>query len=81
MMPYQTALTWDGRRGWASLNGIGAPITSPPAMGGEPVHMVEYVPALGVKRIQPRAIEAPRDLLPDEEELILRYLQKMMGAS
>lgn len=71
---YYTRLWWYGNRGGAKLHGREKSLTSPPIIGGREVVMVDYVPEIGLQRIQ-YGVEAPRDMLRDEvreADIVLR---------
>lgn len=61
---YSTRLWWYGGstgRGAAKLHGREVPLRSPPAIGGREVWMIDYVPEIGLQRIQ-YVGDAPRDM-------------------
>ena len=64
---YLTRLRWDGRGGVAKRAGQVVVLTSPPDLGAGPVHMVDYIPCIGLQLIQPRPCDAPRDWMEPAE--------------
>lgn len=77
---YHTLLRWEpGRGGVAKFHGCMTLLTQPPRIGGERVHRMEYLP-MGesvIATIQPRAIDSPRDMRPDEVEEALALLRRI----
>lgn len=77
---YRTLLRWEpGRGGLAKWCGVTTLLTWAPSIGGERVHRMEYA-ALGasvIATIQPRAIDSPRDMRPDEIEECLALLRRI----
>lgn len=64
---YLTRLRWSGRAGVAKLNGHVVVLTTAPDLGAGPVHMIDYIPCIGLQLIQPQACDAPRDWMEPAE--------------
>lgn len=64
-MTYRTRLLWDGRAGFARLEGAQVPLWDPPALGADPVWTVDYMPG-GIAEIQPRPCDPRRAMRADE---------------
>lgn len=77
---YQTMLRWEpGRGGIAKWHGLTTLLMLPPMIAGERVHRIEYAPmgSSVIATIQPRAIDSPRDMTPDEIEQCLSLLRRV----
>lgn len=51
---YSTRLCWYGHHGAAKLHGVLVALTQPPKICGARVEGIDYVPEIGMRRIQPR---------------------------
>ena len=51
---YATRLCWYGNHGAAKLHGVLVALTQPPTICGARVEGIDYVPEIGMRRIQPR---------------------------
>ena len=74
---YATRLWWHGRRGAAKLWGREAPLTAPPAVLGNAVDGLDYVPEIALAQIQPRA-DRWRDTTPQEVAACDRLLRELV---
>lgn len=64
---YSTRLCWYGYYGAAKLQGRLVALSEPPAICGARVEGIDYIPEVGMQRIQPRT-EGWRDMTADEVE-------------
>lgn len=63
---YSTRLRWCNGRGAEMLHGRIVPLTKPPVLAGEPVHMVDYTPEVRCLEIRRRAVD-PVDRMTHHE--------------
>ncbi|MBK7024476.1 MAG: hypothetical protein IPH41_13560 [Sulfuritalea sp.] len=63
---YSTVLRWHGKSGVAKHHGMTITLPAAPDLGDGPVWMLEYRPETGIRRIQLRSIDPPRDMEPAE---------------
>lgn len=61
-----TRLRFAGRRGVAKMHGMTVSLDAGPDLGDGPVWAIDYVPETGIRRIQLRSIDPPRDMEPAE---------------
>jgi hypothetical protein len=54
---FNTRLRWCNGRGIAKFHGRIVPLTEPPVLAGEPVHMVDYTPEVRCLEIRRRAVD------------------------
>jgi hypothetical protein len=63
---YATVLRWGNRGGVAKLHGKSVHLDSAPHLCDGQVHALDYIPEIGLHRIQRRAIDPADDMTPDE---------------
>lgn len=72
-----TMLRWSGYTGQAKLYGVSVALDKAPNLGSGPVWTMDYRPADGVRVVQPRSIEPPRDMEPHEIAAADNLLKKL----
>lgn len=71
-------LWWDGRRGQAQYNGVTIPLDEAPDVM-QCIYELDYAPELHTYEIRERPCDPRRELRPPEQELLLRWLRKVLG--
>lgn len=79
-LPYPERLLWDGRAGIARMGGRQVRLWDAPGLSGEPVHTVDYIPAVGIAEVQPRPCDPRRSMTQDEVAAALRLLAELTKA-
>lgn len=74
---YYTRLRFSGRHGIAKMHGTTISLNTGPDLGDGPVWFVDYRPEVGFGRVQPRSIDTPRDMRPEERRAADDLLRKL----
>lgn len=77
--PYPTRLYWDGRAGFVRRDGVEVRLWDAPSLGVEPLHTVDYIPAVGIAEIMPRPCDPRRAMTADEVAAAAALLAEVKG--